>query len=662
MYLQNELDNNVPLAARLKKPLLYLLAIIGYMVTYALFKAGSQIKGASFPYSIEKEIIDEVGETLRQAGESISWVTDPFAQSINLLVAAIETSLMTLPWITVVFVICSVAAKFSGFKLAGFCLGSLTFITLLGLWNSLLITASLIVTSVALSLGIGIPLGIIVALNSRAERLIRPLLDVMQVMPSFVYLIPALVLFGVGSAVSIALTVIYSIPPSIRLTNLGIRTVPIEPLETAFSHGATRFQTLLHVQLPLAKPSIMMGVNQTIMMALAMVIITAVVGSDGLGRDVWYALRTINTGTGLEAGLAIVVLAVLLDRLSYAITSRSRVGTSPTPSTLFSVIYKLLPQKVTNLAGVATIRLFGFGLLTLLVSASAQVFSLSELPLSWHFSFADPVNDAVGWATVNLYFITSWLRDSVIREFALGPTANLLTAIPWWLFFIAAVGIAYTRRGKWVAMLTLVGSLFLSITGIWDEAMETLSQVLTAVALATIVGISIGILTSQSKLLASWLKPVLDTMQTMPVFVYLIPVIMLWGAGPVASVIATVIYAMPSAIRMTDLGIRLVSSEFIETAQSYGATRWQILRQIQIPIATPTIMLGINQCVMMTLAMVIVGGLVGGGGLGQEVYVATLYLRMGDGLVSGFGIVFLAIVLDRITQPNQAAPRKEVIM
>ena len=652
--------------ARIKMPLLWLLAIIGYTVTYALFKTDSQIKGAPFPYFIEKQVIDEAGETLRRAGESISWLTDPIAQGINAIVAGIEASLVALPWVTVVFVICSVAARFSGFKLAGFCLGSLTFVALIGLWGSLLITSSLILTSVALSLCIGIPLGIIVALNNRAERLIRPLLDIMQVMPSFVYLIPALVLFGVGSAVSIALTVIYSIPPSIRLTNLGIRTVPIEPLETAFSHGATRLQTLFHVQLPLAKPSIMMGVNQTIMMALAMVIITAVVGSDGLGRDVWYALRTINTGTGLEAGLAIVILAVVLDRLSYAISSRRRASSSPRPSPIFAAvfaaIYKLLPQKVASLTGTANVRLFGFALLTLLISGFSQLFSFDALPLSWHFSFAGPVNDAVGWATVNLYFITSWLRDSVIREFALGPIDNLLTAVPWWLFFIAAVGIAYARRGKWVAILTLSGCLFLSITGIWDEAMETLSQVLTAVVLAAIVGISAGILASQNKLLASWLKPVLDTMQTMPVFVYLIPVIMLWSAGPVASVIATVIYAMPPAIRMTDLGIRLVSSEFVEVAQSYGATRWQILRQIQIPIAAPTIMLGINQCVMMTLAMVIVGGLVGGGGLGQEVYVATLYLRMGDGLVSGFGIVFLAIVLDRMTQPKEAVTRKEVLV
>ena len=648
----------------MKVPVLCIAAILGYISAYALFKAESQIDGARFPYLMDKATIDTAGETVRMAGESIAWLTDPIAEAINVLVAGIEATLITLPWITVVCVILAVAARFSGFKLAVFCLASLTFVSLVGLWNSLLITASLIVTSVTLALCIGIPIGIIIALSNRAEKAVKPILDVMQVMPSFVYLIPALVLFGVGSAVSIVLTVIYSIPPAIRLTNLGIRTVPIAPLETAAAHGATRFQTLFHIQLPLAKPSIMMGVNQTIMMALAMVIITAVVGSDGLGRDVWYALRTINTGTGLEAGIAIVILAVLLDRLSYAITSgrKSRLPVSryPIVSQALLATSKYLPNQVGRLTKNTKVNLLGFAFLVILITAFAKVFSVGELPLSWHFSFAGPVNDAVGWATVNLYFITSWLRDSIIREFALGPIDNLLTAMPWWLFFIAAVGIAFAQRGKGVAILTLVGSLFLAITGIWDEAMETLGQVLTAVVLATVVGISTGILASQNRLLASWLKPILDTMQTMPVFVYLIPVIMLWSAGPVASIIATIIYAMPPAIRMTDLGIRLVSSEFIETAQSYGATRWQILRQVQIPLAAPTIMLGINQCVMMTLAMVIVGGLVGGGGLGQEVYVATLYLRMGDGLVSGFGIVFLAMILDRITQPGETTTQKEV--
>ncbi|MQF48773.1 ABC transporter permease subunit [SAR202 cluster bacterium AC-647-N09_OGT_505m] len=645
-------------ARRLKRLILFTSLIATYGIAYALFKRDSQTEGASFPYVIDKNIIDEIGDGFKRVGESASWLFDPIAAFINLLVAIAETSLMALPWITILFVISAIAFRFSGLKLAALCIGSLTFVSLIGLWNSLLITSSLMLTSVSLALCIGIPFGIAAGLSDRFERITRPVLDVMQVMPSFVYLIPALILFGVGSAVSVALTVIYSVPPTIRLTNLGIRTVPSGILETARSYGSTRRQTLFQVQLPLAKPSIMMGVNQTIMMALAMVIITAVVGSSGLGRDVWYALRTINTGTGLEAGMAIVIIAVLLDRISYALASNTRnrraMSISGSPFAIYAeAAWDRVFGRMARVFRVKDNRLFGFIFLTLVITGIARISQFENLPQALHFSFANPVNSAVDWATIHLHFITSWLRDSVIREFALGPIDSMLVSMPWWLFLIAIVGIAYMRGGVGVAILAFAGTLFLALTGIWEEAMETLSQVLTSVVIATVIGITIGILASQSNAMASWLRPILDTMQTMPVFVYLIPVIMLWSSGPIASVIATVIYAMPPAIRMTDLGIRLVSGAFIETAESYGANRWQILRGIQLPLAAPTIMVGINQCVMMTLAMVIVGGLVGGGGLGQEVYVATLYLRMGDGLISGFGIVILAMILDRSTQSNK---------
>ena len=651
---------NTHLTSNSIKALMSFIALItAYGVGYILFKRENQIQGSSFPYQVDKAIIDKIGGWLKETGESASWIFDPISDLINLTVAAIETGFTSLPWITIVFVVATVAFRCSGFRLAIFCSTSLTFVNLIGLWESLLITSSLIITSVALSLGFGIPLGIAAALSNKFERILRPILDLMQVMPSFVYLIPALILFGVGSAVSVALTVVYSLPPAIRLTNLGIREVPYEILETAKSYGSTWLQTLCQIQIPLAKPSIMMGVNQTIMMALAMVIITAVVGSSGLGKDVWYALRTINTGNGLEAGIAIVIIAVLLDRISYALTInkphyRNKPPINfPFPSSL-RVVWAWATERVPSYMRIVNDRRLAFLFSIITITIAAKAFHFSEFPRFLQFSFAGPVNSAVDWATVNLYFITSWLRDSVIREFALGPIDSILTSTPWWLFLIFTVGIAYLRGGIGVATLAFSGTIFLASTGVWEEAMETLSQVLTSVAIAAILGIAIGIIASQSNAIAFTLRPILDTMQTMPVFVYLIPVIMLWSSGPIASVIATVIYAMPPAIRMTDLGIRLVSGEFIETAESYGANRWQILKGIQIPLATPTIMLGINQSVMMTLAMVIVGGLVGGGGLGQEVYVATLYLRMGDGLVSGLGIVFLAMILDRMTQPKSS--------
>ena len=194
-----------------------------------------------------------------------------------------------------------------------------------------MVTLSVVGVSVLINVGLGVPIGIFAAFSNRFESIVRPVLDTMQVLPAFVYLIPALILFGVSGTQGVFLTVVYSISPVIRLTNLGIRQVPQAAIETAQSHGSTTWQTLFQVQLPLAKSTIMLGINQTIMMAVSMIIVTALVGVPGLGRDVWLSLREVNAGEGLESGIAIVLLAIILDRFSYAFarsdpSSRASVG------------------------------------------------------------------------------------------------------------------------------------------------------------------------------------------------------------------------------------------------------------------------------------------------------------------------------------------------
>ena len=216
---------------------------------------------------------------------------------------------------------------------------------------------------------------------------------------------------------------------------------------------------------------------------------------------------------------------------------------------------------------------------------------------------------------------------------------------------------AYITSGWRLALLSLVGLAFVGIGGVWDLTMDTLGQVLTAGVFTVVVGIILGVLSSQNRTFESILRPVLDTMQTMPIFVYLIPVIMLWGIGPLVGIIATFVYALPPVIRMTSLGIKEVPPQVIETAQSHGSTGLQTLLQVKMPLAFPTMMMGVNQTIIMVLAMVIIGGLVGGGGLGQEVYINSIYLRMGHGVVSGMAIVFMAMVLDRMTQGKRGAVR-----
>ena len=192
-----------------------------------------------------------------------------------------------------------------------------------GYWDLAMITLSLVIASVVFSLLIGLPTGVLMARSDKAERVITPILDAMQTMPSFVYLIPALMFFGMGKVPSMFATIIYAVPPVIRLTNVGIRTVDVEALEAAKAFGATSRQVLFDVQLPLAKPSIMVGINQTTMMALAMVVIGSMIGAKGLGMEVLLSISRIEVGRGFEAGISIVFLAIVIDRITHSFSEKN---------------------------------------------------------------------------------------------------------------------------------------------------------------------------------------------------------------------------------------------------------------------------------------------------------------------------------------------------
>ena len=299
----------------------------------------------------------------------------------------------------------------------------------------------------------------------------------------------------------------------------------------------------------------------------------------------------------------------------------------------------------------------GAGVIVLLLIVGVLLPFLKDFPEEITFSIAGPVESVVDWMSVNLYFITSWIRDTLFRELGFVPVRTLLLWLPWPAMMVLTAGLAYITAGRGVALLAIIGLAFVGIGGVWDVTMDTLGQVLTAGVVTVAVGIALGVLASQNRTFESILRPILDTMQTMPIFVYLIPVIMLWGIGPLVGIIATFVYALPPVIRMTSLGIKEVPAQVIETAQSHGSTGLQTMLQVRMPLAFPTIMMGVNQTIIMVMAMVIIGGLVGGGGLGEQVYINSIYLRIGEGFVSGMAIVFMAMVLDRMTQGKRRATR-----
>ena len=217
-----------------------------------------------------------------------------------------------------------VAWRTVGWKLAAIAIGGLLFIGNVGLWNETMSTVAVVGTATVIAVGFAVPMGILMARSDRVEVLMRPILDGMQTMPSFVYLVPAIMLFGLGKVPAVFATVIYAVPPAMRLTNLGIRLVDPERIEAAKAFGTTSWQLLLKVQLPLARPTIMAGVNQTIMMALAMVVLASMVGGKGLGAEILNGIARLEVGRGFQAGLAIVILAMVIDRISQAFAKSQR--------------------------------------------------------------------------------------------------------------------------------------------------------------------------------------------------------------------------------------------------------------------------------------------------------------------------------------------------
>jgi glycine betaine/proline transport system permease protein len=263
---------------------------------------------------------------------AMDWILNTFSGFFDTLgtlilyfMLYIEKFFLWLPWPVLVFGVGILAWRVLGSLMAGLGMAAmLFFIGALGLWELGMMTLSLVVASVIISLAIGIPLGIAMAGSDRLESLIKPLLDGMQTMPSFVYLIPALMLFGLGKVPALFATIVYAVPPVIRLTNVGIREVSPSVIEASHAFGSSYWQILFKVQLPLARPTILVGVNQTTMMALAMVVIASMIGAKGLGLEVLIAINRIEVGRGFEAGLCIVFMAIIIDRITFAMASEKK--------------------------------------------------------------------------------------------------------------------------------------------------------------------------------------------------------------------------------------------------------------------------------------------------------------------------------------------------
>ncbi|MEW9836562.1 ABC transporter permease [Mesorhizobium marinum] len=628
--------------------------------TLVVFLARDSIAWAvKYPASAVVPVADWISVVMTWLKVNLSWLTrsitavlgvplnfalDLLAKGFKVGSGAAAVELPRLSWVGVCAAAFFAGRAFGGWKLGALAGGLFLYIALFGKWTSAMLTLGLIAIAVPFCIVTGLLLGIWAWRRPWAEKLfVVPALDLMQTIPTFAYLIPMLLLFGNSPVSAMIATAIFATPPMVRATMLGLSRVPTEINEFSEMAGCTARQKLWRVLLPSARPTLMVGVNQVIMLALNMVIIASMIGAGGLGYDVLLALRALKVGEAMEAGLAIVALAIALDRLSQAAARRqSQQHGEINEGQAFWLRNPNLTLALVILAA------------TTLLGLAIPFFD--DVPKAITFTTAPAWKAAVSWITVNFFDAIEAFRVFLIL-YVLNPVRAFCEGFPW-LGAVFLLGLAgYQLGGARLAALVAALTAFCAVTGLWEKTMATVYLCGISVVIACLIGIPLGLAASRSDRFEKIITPIIDTLQVLPSFCFIIPVVMLFRVGDVTAMIATVAFAVVPAIRYTNHGIRQVSPQLIEAAVVSGCTRRQTFWRVQLPLALPEIMLGINQTILMALAMIIICAMIGTRDLGQEVFIALSKADSGRGIVAGLAIAFIGIIADRLFNAWSARAR-----
>ncbi|MFF4547836.1 ABC transporter permease [Streptomyces sp. NPDC001406] len=638
-----------PLRRKVSRPMVLAAILIVWLVLFAALRGRQTLTLAAADLTGLHRWLNDVNDTIganRDSNPLFLYFFNEIRLVIDNLVTFIQ-SLISQPtdgrpvpqigWLGVVGLTGYVSWAVGNWRVALLAVAGFTFLGLQGLWQESMDTLSLTLSAVFVALLIGIPLGVWAGLSDRFNRIMTPFLDFMQTMPTFVYLAPLTLFFLIGGASATITTVIYAAPPAIRITAHAIRSVPETTAEAADSLGTTRSQQLVKVLLPLSKRTVVMGINQTIMAALAMVTIAALIDAPGLGKTVVQALQSLDVGTAFNAGLAIVVMAIVLDRVTTAAAARDEAARRSGD--------RFLKWRRPLLAagGVAA---------AVLVYLSHTYIWAAEFPGEGSIgsNIASAADTATTWMQDHLSGITNAFRDAITNGL-LNPFQTLLTDSPWWLVAAALVGLGVVLGG-WRAGVTAAVCVGLLVgTGLWSDSMTTLASTVVATVLVMLLGVAFGVWMGRSALVDRVIRPTLDAAQVMPPFVYLVPFLALFGATRFTAIVAAVVYAAPVAIKIIADGVRNVPETTVEAASSAGCNTWQIITKVQLPMARSALTLATNQGLIYVLSMVVVGGLVGAGALGYDVVAGFSQGELyGKGLAAGLAIVLLGVMFDRITQ------------
>lgn len=571
----------------------------------------------------------------------IRGVIDGIVQAIrNLIAVPVDGgTIPTIGWLGVVALVFFVVFATSQWKTALLSISLLMVCGGLGMWQFTMDSIAMTLASVLLSLAFGIPLGIWAGLSDKVLKILKPFLDLAQILPTLVYIAPIALVFMIGAASATIATMIYAIPISIRITSHAIRNLDYTPIEAAKSSGSTKLQTLIKVQLPLSKQMIVVGINQTVMAAVSFVVVAALIGAPGLGKPVITALTIRNVGQGFVAGFAVVFLAILLDR-----------STSAAAKTQISFIPPSVKSIQIRRYSVAVVGCITF--IFLYLSRTFLWAAVFPTQLNFAKQVENLTNSSMAWILKNLYLFTTGFKD-FISYTILNPLESLLSNSPWYITVGMLIIVALIVAGTRIALLSAALLMLIVVSGLWYEAMLTLTQTVVGTLLTMTIGISLGIWTGRSDRAEKVLKPFLDAGQTLPAFVYLVPMLGLFGPTRFTAIATGIVYAVPIVVKIVCEGIRSVPYTLIEAATAAGSTTRQIITKVQLPAAKRTILLAVNQGLIYVLAAVVIGGFVGSGALGYLVIVGNLKPELqGKGLIAGACILLLGVIFDRIMQAS----------
>jgi len=556
-----------------------------------------------------------------------------------------------LPWTIVTAGAVILGYKLNGKGLAIFAAITMIYISVFGQWKPSMETLSFVLIAAPVSFFLGLVLGIWSYRSKRVEAALNPILNVMQTMPHYSYIVVIMVMFGIGDHAGAIATIIFATPPMVRLTLLGLRKVSPEVVQAGKMSGCNEFQLLFKVLIPTARRDILIGVNQVIMQCLAMAVIASFIGAKGLGWNLLLALNQLRIGLALEAGICISLIAILLDKMSLAWAHKQ---------TDYFANLTFFQRHKYGLFFVGAVLV---GLI--LASFGSFYFKegfnyLYEVPHNKGISGEPFWNAGVDWIWDTFFFqlkiFNTWLIVDVLQ-----PMRAAYLRMPIVATFVLVMGTGYIIGGIRSALVVGGFTLFIALSPWWDRALVTAYMATFGVIVSGTIGITAGSLCAQNTTSTKIALGICDTLQTFPSFVYLIPVMMLFGITDTSVLIAVIIYATIPATRYTIEGLRSVPPALHDAASMSGVTRIQRLFQIDFPLAFPHIMLGINQTVVFALFMVIIGAFIGTEDLGQYIMKALSDLKGGGkALILGLCVAFIGLAVDNLIR-TWANKRKKLL-